>query len=178
MQEELTSLLTRFSQGRESAFQQLFEMYYPRVREFVRQIVKKEDVAENIAQETFIKIWERRDAFSPTKGSIRNFSGYLYMIARNSALNHIRRKIISVEYDDRRMDPVTVEEEYYAKEQELIIKLIVCKMPEKRRRVFVMSRFEGLDNDTIAEVLNISKKTVENHLTAALKQIRLAMMGV
>ncbi|NLO00107.1 MAG: RNA polymerase sigma-70 factor [Bacteroidales bacterium] len=178
MDEDFLTLVHHFSQGKESAFLKLFEMYYPRVREFARRIVKKEDVAENIAQDTFVKIWERREAFSPVKGSIKNFSGYLYMIARNSALNHLRRNTRSMRLEENGSYSVTIDEEYYAKEQELIIKLIVFKMPEKRRKVFLMSRFEGLDNNTIAATLHISKKTVENHLTAALKQIRLAMMGV
>ena len=178
MSEDFSTLVHHFSQGKESAFLKLFEMYYPRVREFARRIVKKEDVAENIAQDTFVKSWERREAFSPVKGSIKNFSGYLYMIARNSALNHLRRNTRSMRLEDNGSYSVTIDEEYYAKEQELIIKLIVFKMPEKRRKVFLMSRFEGLDNNTIAATLHISKKTVENHLTAALKQIRLAMMGV
>ena len=178
MTDDVLTLVHLFSQGKESAFQKLFEMYYPCVLKFIRSIVKKEEVAENLAQDVFVKMWERRDAFSPSKRSIKNFSGYLYTVARNSALNQLRRGIKSVAFYEGYLDPVTIEDEYYAKEQELLIKLTVYEMPEKRRRVFVMSRYEGVDNETIAATLNISRKTVENHLTAALKQIRLAMMGV
>lgn len=61
---------------------------------------------------------------------------------------------------------------YHAQEKELIIRLAVCQMPEQRRRIFEMSRYMGLDNQTIATTLNLSKKTVENHLTLALKTLR------
>ena len=69
----------------------------------------------------------------------------------------------------------SMEEEYYAREKELLIRLVVCRMPEQRRRVFELSRYMGMDNQTIATTLNISKKTVENHLTLALRTLRAAL---
>ena len=67
------------------------------------------------------------------------------------------------------------EREYYSREKELFIRLVVCRMPEQRRRIFEMSRYAGMDNQAIADELKISKRTVENHLTLALKKLREAL---
>ena len=77
-----------------------------------------------------------------------------------------------VEDTVNRSENFSIEDDYYAREKELIIRLTVCQMPEQRRRIFEMSRYMGMDNQTIATTLNLSKKTVENHLTLALKTLR------
>jgi RNA polymerase sigma-70 factor (ECF subfamily) len=96
-------------------------------------------------------------------------------MSRNAAINALRRTgrvtPLSNEYLSK-SDSTSIEESYYAQEKELIIRLAVCQMPEQRRRIFEMSRYMGMDNQTIATTLNLSKKTVENHLTLALKTLR------
>ena len=98
-------------------------------------------------------------------------------MSRNAALNSLRNsnRITPISDDSsikEKQSNSSIEENYYAKEKELIIRLTVCRMPEQRRRIFEMSRYMGMDNQTIATTLNISKKTVENHLTLALKTLR------
>lgn len=169
------NLIRQLSEGDQTAFRTLFETYYPRVRTFIACIVKEESTAEDIAQELFVKIWERREIF---QREIASFGGYLYRMARNAALNSIRRTanldLSDVRFSESVPD-ASFEEEYYAREKELFIKLVVCRMPEQRRRIFEMSRYLGMDNQSIADALNLSKKTVENHLTLALKELRHAL---
>ncbi len=170
------NLLRRLSEGDETAFRELFESYYPRVRTFVACIVKEERTAEDVAQDLFVKIWERRESFGR---EVASFGGYIYRMARNAALNEIRRTV-NLNLDDARLseslsDGASEEEAYYAREKELFIKLVVCRMPEQRRRIFEMSRYLQMDNQAIAEALHLSKKTVENHLTLALKELRHAL---
>ena len=98
-------------------------------------------------------------------------------MSRNAALNSLRNsnRITPISDDSsikEKQSNSSIEENYYAKEKELIIRLTICRMPEQRRRIFEMSRYMGMDNQTIATTLNISKKTVENHLTLALKTLR------
>ena len=81
-------LMQRLSAGNEDAFGELFGRYYPRVCAFVGCIVKEESTAEDIAQDIFLKIWERRDIF---QGRVASFNGYVYRMARNAALNAIRQ---------------------------------------------------------------------------------------
>lgn len=170
-------LMQRLSAGNEDAFGELFGRYYPRVCAFVSCIVKEESTAEDIAQDIFLKIWERRDIF---QGRVASFNGYVYRMARNAALNAIRRMTnirLGTIYSDRgdAVPDESFEKEYYSREKELFIRLVVCRMPEQRRRVFEMSRYAGMDNQAIADELNISKRTVENHLTLALKKLREAL---
>ena len=170
-------LMQRLSEGDEKAFRELFESYYPKVRAFVDCIVKESDTSEDIAQDIFAKIWERREIF--WGGDVQSFGGYIYKMARNAALNHIRRTVninlAQIPQIEEKVGDESFEDEYYAREKELFIRLVVCRMPEQRRRIFEMSRYLGLDNQTIADTLHISKKTVENHLTLALKELRNAL---
>ena len=167
-----TAIIKRLSEGDQRAYRVVFEHYYPRVWEFIRRIVKSESLAEDIAQDIFVKIWERREMFGV---EVHSFSNYLYVMSRNAAINALRHsdRIAPLAEDAIfSTDNHSVEEDYYAREKELIIRLTVCRMPEQRRKIFEMSRYMGMDNQTIAHTLNISKKTVENHLTLALKTLR------
>ena len=164
--------IKKLSEGDQGAFRVVFEHYYPRVHEFIRRIVKSEVLAEDIAQDIFVKVWERREIFGV---EIHSFSKYIYIMSRNAAINAIRRTgrvAPLLDEASNSLDSTSVEESYYAREKELIIRLTVCQMPEQRRRIFEMSRYMGMDNQTIATTLNLSKKTVENHLTLALKTLR------
>jgi RNA polymerase sigma-70 factor (ECF subfamily) len=165
-------IIKRLSDGDQSAFRIVFEHYYPRVSEFVRRIVKSESLAEDITQDIFVKIWERREIFGV---EVSSFSKYIYVMSRNAAINALRRtgRITPLSSESFcQSDSTSIEDSYYAQEKELIIRLAVCQMPEQRRRIFEMSRYMGMDNQTIATTLNLSKKTVENHLTLALKTLR------
>ena len=165
-------IIKRLSDGDQSAFRIVFEHYYPRVSEFVRRIVKSESLAEDITQDIFVKIWERREIFGV---EVSSFSKYIYVMSRNAAINALRRtgRITPLSSESfGQSDSTSIEDSYYAQEKELIIRLAVCQMPEQRRRIFEMSRYMGMDNQTITTTLNLSKKTVENHLTLALKTLR------
>ena len=160
------------SEGDQGAFRVVFEHYYPRVYEFIRRIVKSDTISEDIAQDIFVKIWERREMFGV---EVQSFGKYIYVMSRNAAINAIRRTgRLTTLADDvaNRAENFSIEDDYYAREKELIIRLTVCQMPEQRRRIFEMSRYMGMDNQTIATTLNRSQKPVENHLTLALKTLR------
>lgn len=165
-------IIQRLSEGDQSAYRAVFEHFYPRVWEFIRRIVKSDTIAEDVAQDIFVKVWERREMFSV---AVQSFSNYLYVMSRNAAINALRHygrisPLVDEAFNNQTNN--SLEEDYYAQEKELIIRLVVCRMPEQRRRIFEMSRYMGMDNSTIATTLNISKKTVENHLTLALKTLR------
>lgn len=162
-------LKERIAAGDLDAFRVLFETYFPKVREFIAAFIKDDKSAEDLSQDIFLKIWNLRENLP----EVRNVSPWIYRMARNASLNYIRsRKKISV-LDETAVPGVTgTEEIYIEREKELIIKTFVDTMPDQRRRIFNMSRYQGIPNEKIAEILHISKKTVENHLTLALKDIR------
>jgi RNA polymerase sigma-70 factor (ECF subfamily) len=97
-------------------------------------------------------------------------------MTKNTALNYLRDRKVNLNVIDLSlMDDTGTEDLYYKQEKILIMRMLVEKMPPQRQKVFKMSRLNGLSNDQIAEILGISKKTVENHMTDALRVLRKAL---
>ena len=166
--------LQKLAGGDHEAFRHLFMVYYPKLKAFIGHFVCSETVAEDLSQDIFEKIWINRKSAS----GLQSFNAYVYRMARNTAINYLEHKTVEEDYILSRpaLPPeIPVEKEIDAKELELLIQLTVEKMPEQRRRIFTMSRVDGLKNMEIAEKLNLSKRTVEAHLNMALKQIREAL---
>ncbi|HUX56168.1 MAG TPA: RNA polymerase sigma-70 factor [Bacteroidales bacterium] len=169
--ESENQLIKKLSKGNIQAFNTLFRAYSPLLYRFAYGYLKSCPDSEEVVQEVFLKIWEKhkelKDNFS--------FKSYLFSIAFNLILKHFRRSEyfkryinsgISNDFDTQTSDKVNYDSlhEY--------IKELANKLPEKRRDIFIKSRFEGLKVNEISEILKISHKTVENQLTSALKFIR------
>lgn len=157
--------------GDHKAFEAIFLAYYKRVKYFILGLVKSEEDAEELAQEVFVKLWTNRTSINVDK----NLNTFIYVMARNMAFNFLKSKLVRESYSN---DPSHTEETsssediIYARETELLIKMTVNNMPERRKEIYKLSRDEGLTNDEIAAKLNISTKTVENQLSLALKELR------
>jgi RNA polymerase sigma-70 factor (ECF subfamily) len=164
----------KLANGDHEAFDVLFTRYYPVVKSFLQGFVKNEDAASDMAQDVFFKIWTNKEALS----GVISFKSYLFRMARNRVCDYFEHHAVEEKYDQRLQAEAQnfysglIEEELYARELSLLIDIAVGKMPAQRRRVFVMSRKEGFSNDEIAEQLKISKRTVENHITQALQDLR------
>jgi RNA polymerase sigma-70 factor (ECF subfamily) len=162
--------LEKLASGNHDAFRRLFMKYYPKVKCFITYFVKTEVIAEELSQDVFEYIWTNKEYLA----DLKSLNAYLFRIAKNKSINYLNHQKIEEDYTLSYIDlqEYSIEEELYAKELELLIQLMVEKMPEQRRRIFEMSRIKNLKNSEIAEKLNISKRTVEAHLNLALKQIR------
>lgn len=160
------------SKGDSKAFELLFLRHQPRLVAFYAGFVHDDEVARDMAQDLFFNLWTNRERLS----AVRSFSSYLYQMARNALYNYYDHSLVCEKYDAEQLfRPLAVEnteELLFANELQALIDLKVEQMPPQRRLVFRMSRVEGLNNDEIASNLNISKRTVENHLTAALSDLR------
>jgi RNA polymerase sigma-70 factor (ECF subfamily) len=164
-------ILSKIATNDETAFKQVFEYYYPKVKTFLEQFISDADEAMDLAQNIFIKIWLQRSNLT----EIRSFGAFLYTMTRNAAIDYGRThkiKIPLTEVELKGKDDYETESEFYAKEVEAQVAHMIRKMPQKRRRVFIMSRLEGRSYTEIAYMMNISKKTVENHINLALKELR------
>jgi RNA polymerase sigma-70 factor (ECF subfamily) len=164
-------LVENIALGDHAAYKEIFLKYFPKVKYFIAHFVKSETIAEDLAQEIFIKLWENR--FKLT--SVQSFNSYIYRMAKNAMLNYIEHKDVEKKYMEQQYKDESwqsIENELYARELELLVQLTVNQMPSQRKRIYKMSRDEGLKNEEIAGQLSISKKTVENHLNIALKEIR------
>jgi len=169
--EDESGLVKRLSKGNLLAFNTLFEEYSGRIFRFAKGYLKSEAVSEEVVQEVFTIIWEKRESLNPDL----SFKSYIFTISFNIIRKHFRKnKIISkylkeeVEYD---FDNKTLHTVDYNSLYEYVTD-IVEQLPLRRREIFVKSRFEGLSIKEISEELKISHKTVENQQTDALKYIR------
>lgn len=154
-------------------FNRLFEKLYPKVKYFITGMCHDEEEAENLTQNLFLRLWAKRDRLK----SVDNISSYVFTMAYNESINFIRHSLtlitLPIDSDVKEMgggaDPQR-DVEY----KELIKKVYekIDLMPMQQRKVFIMSREEGLTNREIAERLGISQRTVEAHISASLKELR------
>jgi RNA polymerase sigma-70 factor (family 1) len=166
------SLLVRnLSKGNLLAFNSLYKDYSGRLYRFAFGYLKSEAEAEELVQEVFTIIWEKR-------GTLKcelSFKSFLFTIAVNIMRKHFRTKVYLNEYfrkgNVNDLDMQTTLKVNYDSLYQYLTEL-VNKLPEKRKAIFIMSRFKGLSIKEIASVLNISHKTVENQLTEALRFLR------
>ena len=163
------NILSDIAAGDTEAFKTLFEMFYPKVKVFLVKLLKDDKASEDIAQDIFVKLW----SMGPSLPEISSFNAYLYRMTKNAAINYLRDRKPSVDISELLIIcDGDIEQEYYRKEKELLVRLAVEQMPSQRKRIFTMSRYQGMTNDEIAKSLGLSKHTVENHLTLALKELR------
>lgn len=169
--------LKKLAQGDHDSFQDLFMEYFPRIKFFIIGLIKDEMISEELSQDVFTQLWINRENMP----EIRSLNSYIYRMAKNAALQYLNRRYLEINYilnlaqKEEAETHHGIEEELFARETKLLILLTVENMPKQRRTIFEMSRFQHLKNDAIANILDISPKTVENHLTLALKQIRDAL---
>ena len=166
----------RLRDGDRAALEEAFRAYYAPLCSFVRQQVGSLDTAEELVQDVFLHVWQRRAQLDPD-GSLH---ALLYRSAHNAALNHLKHLAI-----ERRWaravaaapEPVGAGADAGVRERELsgAIRDAVAALPERCRLVFLMSRQQGLGYAEIAEVLDLSVKTVETQMGRALKSLRSAL---
>ncbi len=170
MQDE-PQLVKSLSNGNLLAFNTLFFEYSGRLYRFALGYLKSSVEAEEVVQEVFTKIWEKRADLNEDL----SFKSYLFTITFNMIKKHFRTKTQISKYlnsetnDD--LDMQTSQKVTYDSLYQFITGL-VDQLPERRKIIFIKSRFDGLSIKEIAEELGISHKTVENQLTIALKFIR------
>ncbi len=153
------------------SFEQYFKALFPPLTYYAYRILKDYDLAKDIVHEAFTKLWENRRNID-TEGNVKS---YLYRSVHNLSLNHIRdnKKLQSTEETlESDVDPVDFDYHVETAELEEAIITTINSMPQKTKEVFVLSRYQGLKYKEIAQRLGISVKTVEVHMSKALKLLR------
>lgn len=165
-------------QGRESAFESLFREFYTGLCVYAKKYVYDQETAEEIVQQLFCKLWEKRETLE-IKGSVKS---YLFNATRNNCLSHLRHEKIKANYQQETIashkeESPEFDDMMQTAELNHLIQKTIADLPEQCRKVFLMSREEGLKYKEIAEQLGLSQKTVEAQMGKALKRIRKALEG-
>jgi RNA polymerase sigma-70 factor (ECF subfamily) len=167
------NIANQIRNGNEIVFEQLFREYYPRLCGYALKYVWEKDQAEEIVQELFYSLWEK----SSTLVITISVEAYLFRAVRNACYNYIKHLKIRDQHAEFVKDSLHDCSESVDKIVELLelqdkIDKAIEMMPQERKKIFTMSRVEGLKYRDIAKKLNISVKTVEAQMGKALEFLR------
>jgi len=166
-------LVKKLKEGDSFAFEVLFYKYRNKVKGFAVKLVPTQVDPEEIVQEVFVKLWLKKETVDPEK----EFQSYLFSIAKNLILDHLKsavnRKLYFV--GEHFQQDLLIDdglESSLAEDAEEKLQKLINEIPERRREIFCLSRFEGLSYKQIAERLNISENTVDSQIRNALAFLR------
>lgn len=151
-------------------FEQIFDMYYRHVRNFLYYKTSQVELSEDLAQDAFVRLWETRHKVD--KFSVK---AYLFTIANNMAINKLKKKQLKfkfLKYQEERKNIQTPEYLMEMEEFDLKLQAALAKLPDGAREVFLMNRIDGLKYREIAEMLGLSIKAVEKRMSTALSVLR------
>jgi RNA polymerase sigma-70 factor (ECF subfamily) len=170
-------LVRRIRAGDERALELVFRAHFAGMAIFVQRFVYAADVAEELVQDIFLKLWTKRQQLA----DIESLKTYLYRASRNQALNHLRRLKLERRWqeehggEDEPVANIGADEEATEQELSQAVQEAIGRLPPRCREVFLLSRDGGLTYAEIARTLDISVKTVETQMGRALKALRTAL---
>lgn len=156
----------------EAQFELQFRTHFVPLSRYALQYTQDMDTAKEVVQKVFVALWEAREKIDPTQ----SVKSYLYRAVRSRCLNYIRdnkkfrSKVLDLDCGD--MDLMVEQEEIADDDIRQKVDKALDQLPEKCRQVFKMSRFQGMKYREIAEELGVSQKTVEAHISKAIKILR------
>ena len=165
-------ILLNIANGNELVYSRLVEKYWQKVLQHALSFVKSYPVAEELTQDVFLQIWQKREKLS----EVKSFDNFLFIVSRNLIITHIRKKLVETEsFKGEKLQEMFLkpDDQYEYKELNTIINEGADLLPEPRRTIFILSRIEGKDADFISEELGLAKRTIRWHLLEALNFLRI-----
>lgn len=172
-------LLESIKQNDHAAFEYLFKRFYPRLLGYAIRFVQDEDLAKDILQECFMNFWEKRQLLSAV-----SISSLLFLMVRNACLNYLKHHMLANYLSIDYLSTLDGEEKLYSadlmfstdenilyEDLKTQIDAALSKLSPRSREIFLLSRFDGMKNKEIAELLGISTTAVEKHISKSLKVI-------
>jgi RNA polymerase sigma-70 factor (family 1) len=165
-------LFRLIAEGDEKAFDTLFNLFLPRLYPFIVKLTRSEQAAQEIIQETFIRVWLSRDKLT----EVENPGGWLFKVTSNECYSYLRKTVINNKFSNiitSEPEPVNAtHDDVDLKELNRLVSEAVNKLPPQRKKIYHMSRDQGKTIPEIAAALNLSPNTVKNALVTSLKFIR------
>jgi RNA polymerase sigma-70 factor (ECF subfamily) len=173
VQEVDVGVVIAVREGSETAFRKVYDTYSARLYNFAYRFLKNPELCEEIVQETMISLWITRARLNEAYP----LGAYLYTITRRLSLNMLRNLATSqMAFDQVRQSALVFHNET---ENTIIFSDLSCaadalvtKLPAKQQEAFRLSRYQGLSHKQIAEQMNLSENTIQNHISAALKKLQ------
>lgn len=172
------TLVKALKNGDKVAFEKIFRMYHKQLYFFCYSFLNQKEDAENLTQDVFVKLWVNRASLDCEK----SFSGFLFTMTKNLALNHIRKTIhqqifVNQLLSNKPEDCCQTEKQVSFNEAKNILNNLIHRLPTKRKEIFLLSREKGLSHKEISKRLGVSVHTVESQISKALKFIRNGLKG-
>lgn len=164
----------------EKEFQSFFIRNFPKVKNFAKMLLKSEEDAEDVSQDIFLKLWMQPEIWQGKEEA----DSYIYSMTKNLILDRfkhisVEREYLNIVVPDTLLSELIGEdyvlEQMYYKDIQLLVRLTLEHLPEKRVQIFKMSRFMHLSNKEIAERLDLSVRTVEHQIYLVLAELKKAI---
>lgn len=168
-----SEILIQIKQGNKDAFKVLYNTYAALVYELACKLLKDTNMAEEIVQDCFLKIWTNRDQI----WAEQDIWSLIYVLAKRLCFNQLRHaRVVQKYYIQIEHNVINdVQQKLDVRELENILEFSIEKLPEQQKKALRLSRIEGYSHQQIAEEMDISINTVKNHITQALKNLRKAL---
>lgn len=170
-------LLDEIRKGNKKAFAYIFDNYYSHLCNYIYSYTKNAKQAEDIVQDSMLIIWENRQKIKPQK-SVKN---YIFKIAYHQFIDNYRKDKKHLDYVEEikqtSFNHFSEKDEEYLESKNAILLREIQNLPPKCKEVFLLNKQSGLKYKEIAEELNISIRTVENHISKAMKLIKKRIVG-
>ena len=166
-------LIRLLNHGNEPAFNELYRTYIKPVYKRILFIVKEEEIAEELSQDLFIKVWQKRKEIDPEK----SFKSFLYTIAHNLVYDYLRKVARDKQLLNRLMANAVdyymhTEEAFQAKETQKVLTEAIEKLPPQGKQVFTLCKLEGKSYEEVSRLMGITVATVNSHMVKSSRFVR------
>jgi len=164
----------------QQAFKELYLVYFDRLYKFAFSILHSSEFAEEAVNDVFLNIWQKRSSLK----NIESLKNYLFISTKNTSFNYLSkfRKERNTTLDDVlvrfEIDELTPETAFFTAEIRKEIEQAINQLPPKTKLVFQMAKVEGLKYKEIAQILDISVNTIDNHIATAIKKLCVTLKNI
>lgn len=166
-------LIVKLSESNEKVFLQFYDLYNKELYLFIKKYVHSSEMAQDLTQEVFVKIWENTDKLA----EVRSFKSYLYTVAKNHTLNALKKAsrspvVMGEIVEAYFVEDNCVENKMLNKEYQIYLAKAIEELPDRSKEIFRLCREQKKTYEEVASIIGISKNAVKNHMVFSMKKFR------